>query len=306
MRLHDQFMSRIRNTAEEWDTELRDVKTLKNNINRVKQNHVEKLSIGDITILGLLTIGGVGLQADKNARRMAFLEGTEEAKELADRNSDFELNARNENAYKYLDKVITEDLVADPSNLTTEEKLNGIDNSESATWVPIEKGFRQSDLYYKPSAVYINWSEDSLQKIQSHPNGILKNIDYYFEPGIFLSIGGFANLKARYTNDRAIDHTGNIFVPTVPEKLSVRYLTGILNSEIPIHITENFINSSGLETNDLRLIPIPIPTDEQRERVETLVGRAIEIQRGNQSKSLESIQTEVEEVVEQIYQVELN
>ena len=105
---------------------------------------------------------------------MSFLEGTEEAKELAARNADFELNERNENTYKYLDRVITEDRVTDSSNLSSDEQLNGIDSSEKATWVPIEKGFRQSDLYYKSKVEYINWSKESLQEIQSHRNGILK------------------------------------------------------------------------------------------------------------------------------------
>jgi hypothetical protein len=299
-------MSRIKSLAEEWESELQDVTTLKNNAEKITQNHTSQLDTGDVSILGLLTLGGQGMTTDKNAKYMAFLEGTEEAEELADRNPEFKLNERNEEEYKYLDRVITKDRVADSSNLTSEEQLNGIDSSKTATWVPIEKGFRQSDLYYKSQVEYINWSEDSLQEIQSHRNGILKNIDYYFEPGVFLSIGGFANLKARYTNNRAIDHTGNIFVPTIPKKLSVKYLIGILNSEVPIHITENFINSTGLETADLRLIPIPIPTEDQRESVEMLVDRAIESQRGNQSESLESIQVEVEELVEQIYQVDLN
>ncbi|MFD1585507.1 Eco57I restriction-modification methylase domain-containing protein [Halorientalis brevis] len=306
LRLHDQFMSRIKGLAEEWEAELQDVTTLKNNVEKINRNHISELDAGDVSIIGLLTLGGQGLTTDKNAKYMAFLEGTEEANELANRNPDFDLNERNENAYKYLDRVISEDRVADSSNLTSDEQLNGIDSSEKATWVPIEKGFRQSDLYYKSKVEYINWSEESLQEIQSHRNGILKNIDYYFEPGVFISRGGFANLRARYTDNRAIDATGSILAPTDPQKLSVKYLTGILNSEVPIHITENFINSTGMETADLRLIPIPIPTEEQRESVETLVEEAIESQRGNRSESLESIQEEVEEIVEQIYQVDLD
>ncbi len=306
LRLHDQFMSRIKGLAEEWESELQDVTTLKNNAGKITRNHISELDEGDVSIIGLLTLGGQGLTTDKNAKYMSFLEGTEEAEELANRNPDFELNERNENEYKYLDRVITKDRVADPSNLTSHEQLNGIDSSEKATWVPLEKGFRQSDLYYKSKVQYINWSKESLQEIQSHRNGILKNIDYYFEPGVFISRGGFANLRARYTDNRAIDATGSILAPTDRQKLSEKYLTGILNSEVPIHITENFINSTGMETADLRLIPILIPTEEQRESVETLVDRAIESQRGNRSESLESIQTEVEEIVEQIYQVDLD
>jgi hypothetical protein len=306
LRLHNQFMSRVRDVAEKWDSELRDVKTLKKNIDRVKQDHINQLSPGEITILGLLTIGGVGLQADKNAKRMAFLQGTEEAKELAERNPNFELNKRNENSYKYLDRVITEDRIADPSELSRDEQLNGIPNSQDKTWVPIEKGFKQSDLYYKPQAIYINWSRKSLDKIREHRYGILKNIEYYFQPGVFNSRGGFANLQARYTNNRAIDQTGNIFVPINSEVISVKYLVGILNSAIPIHITENFINSTGMETSDLRSIPIPIPNKEEEKKIEALVTEAIKAQKGEESRSLDTIHEEIKKSVNEIYKVDLD
>lgn len=306
LRLHEQFMSRIKDLAEQWSDELRDVKTLRNHTGRIMSGHINNLSSGDVTILGLLTIGGVGLQADKNAKRMAFLDGSENAAELKDRNPEFELNERNENTYKYLDTVITPDRVADPSDLSEEEQLNGISNSKKKTWVPIEKGFTSSDLYYKTETEYIDWSKESLKKIQEHPNGILKNIEYYFQPGVFNSIGGFANLQARYTDNRVIDHTGNIFVPVSSEIISVKYLVGILNSPIPTYITNNFINSTGMETSDLRAIPIPIPTKEQENKIESLVEDAISSQRGEESQPIEVIQEKINDAVTEIYQVELN
>jgi hypothetical protein len=304
--LHDQFMSRINTLVEEWETEIRDSKTLEDNAERIRKEHLSDLSTGDVSILGLLTLGGQGLATDKNAKYIAFLKGTEEAEVLADRNPDFEYNARNENAYKYLDTVITHDRVADSSTLSKDERLSGISGSRTETWVPIEKGFTKSETYFKPKPEYINWSTDAHRELESNSGAYLKNLDYNFKPGIFISIGGFANLRARYTEGRVIDHTGTILTPIDSAPISAKYLVGILNSDVPIHITENFINSSGMETSDLRLIPVPVPTDEERETIEQLVDEAIDVRKGTASTSIDSIEERIEDTVEDVYRVDLD
>lgn len=103
-----------------------------------------------------------------------------------------------------------------------------------------------------------------------------------------------------------IDHTGTILTPIDSAPISSKYLVGILNSDVPVHITENFINSSGMETSDLRLIPIPVPTEEELETIETLVDKAIEVRKGATSTSISSIEKKIEETVEDVYQVELD
>ena len=306
LRLHDQFMSRINTLIEEWDTEIQDSKTLEDNAERIQKAHLEGLSPGDVSILGLLTLGGQGLATDKNAKYMAFVEGTEDAELLADRNPDFEYNTRNENAYKYLDTVITQDRVADASTLSEDERLNGISGSRTKIWVPIEKGFTTSETYFKPNPEYIDWSTDAHRELKHNSGAYLKNLDYNFKPGIFVSIGGFANLRARYTEGRVIDHTGTILTPLDSAPISAKYLVGILNSDVTTHITENFINSSGMETSDLRLIPVPVPTDGERETIERLVDEAIEVRNGTASTSIDLIEERIEDTVEEIYRVNLD
>jgi hypothetical protein len=304
--LHDQFMSRINTLVEEWEAEIRDSKTLENNAERIRKEHLEDLSTGDVSILGLLTLGGQGLATDKNAKYMAFLKGSEEAELLADRNPDFEYNTRNENAYKYLDTVITQDRVAEASTLSDDERLNGISGPRAETWVPIEKGFTKSETYFKPNPEYIKWSTDAHRELKNNSGAYLKNLDYNFKPGVFISVGGFANLRARYTEGRVIDHTGTILTPSDSAPVSAKYLVGILNSDVPIHITENFINSSGMETSDLRLIPVPVPTDEERETIEQLVEEAIDARSGTTSASVDSIEKRIEDTVEDVYRVDLD
>jgi len=81
---------------------------------------------------------------------------------------------------------------------------------------------------------------------------------------------------------------------------------GILNSDVPVHITENFINASGMETSDLRLIPVPIPTETERKTVERLVDEAIAARNAGDAGSIESIETRIEETVESVYGVDPN
>ena len=306
LRLHDRFMSRIRDLAEAWEQEIRDSETLERNVERIRREHLDDLSAGAVSILGLLTLGGQGLATDKNAKYMAFLEGSEEALELSKRNPEFAHNTRNETAYKYIDTVITEDRVADRSDLSPDEKLNGIPDSQSGTWVPIEKGFTRSETYFDPNPEFMNWSGEAHEELEANTGAYLKNLDYNFEPGVFVSVGGFANLRARYTEGRVIDHTGTILTPIDRETVSEKYLVGILNSDVPVHITENFINASGMETSDLRLIPVPIPTETERKTVERLVDEAIAARNAGDAGSIESIETRIEETVESVYGVDPN
>jgi hypothetical protein len=205
-----------------------------------------------------------------------------------------------------MSRVIKESHVADVKHLSEDEKNNGIpDQNRKDTWVPIEKGFKKSDLYHKPSTEYIDWSKDSVNSLQNASRARWQGYEYFFREGAFISRGGFADLKARYVNNSVIDNTGTILSPIDEEVLSSKYLVGLLNSEIPIQITENFINSSGMETSDIRFIPVPIPTNQELNDVESLVVKAIKIQKDEEQGDVEEIHNDLDQLFAEIYDIEI-
>ena len=171
--------------------------------------------------------------------------------------------------------------------------------------MPIEKGFRNSDVYYKPNTTYINWSRESVKTLQNDSTARWQGYDYFFREGFFSSRGGFSDLKVRYTKDSVIDSTGVLLSPINKETVSAKYLIGLLNSDLCEYITDTFINSSGKQATDMRHIPVPIPPQNKFEKVEGLVDEAIEIQKGNGSRNLTKVQEDIDQVVEEIYDVRL-
>jgi len=300
--IHKKHMSRITSLADTWEDSIRDSDTLEENLSRIKSDHIDGLEAGDVSILGLMTLGGVGLQTGSNEEYLAYIDGTESAEEVKRRNDDFEYVTKNENTYSYISRVIPESHVADVSSMSDSEKLNGISGSTDRTWVPVEKGFRQSDVYFKPREVYINWSEDGVEGIDEE--GLIRNVEYYFQPGIFSSRGGFSDLLVRYTNDAVIESTGVVLTP-MEGTISAKYAIGLLNSELCEHITDTFINASGKQATDMRHIPIPIPDAEDESRMIDLVDEAIGVKKGEVDKSLSEVQEEIDEFVENLYGVEL-
>ena len=98
----------------------------------------------------------------------------------------------------------------------------------------------------------------------------------------------------------------------MPFKLmpSAKYFTAILNSNILFDFYREFINCSvNIQINDIRLLPIIIPNDEELSHIEMLVSKAIICRKSIDNYSdndssigdLESIEYEIDKLVESIY-----
>jgi hypothetical protein len=179
--------------------------------------------------------------------------------------------------------------------------------------VPIIKG--KGDPYYTPITEYIDWSKKSLKGIQE--DGLIRNQRYYFEEGIFISRGGTGEPVIRYSPPAAVDSSGGIYIPTF-NQVSAKYLNGLLNSEPIQHLINTFINGTvNTQIQDMRLVPIVIPTDEQLIRMEQLVDEAIAIRVGDMdvdnpvaeldtievasSRTISAVKSDIDSLVSDIY-----
>jgi len=304
LEIHQKHMERIRILAEEWEDAIRDSSSLKNNLERIRNDHLAQIGPGDLSIVGLLTLGGQGLATGNNEEYLAYIDGSRGAQKVKQRNEGtFTYGEKNKNTFSSVSRVITEEYLADVNSMSEGERLNGIDSDRKDTWVPVEKGFKSDDIYYKAKDSYINWSRDAVEGIDN--DGIIRNPEYYFEPGIFSSRGGFSELKVRYTDGSVIESSGVVLVPIDKNMISAKYLIGLLNSEVCEHITDCFINSSGKQATDMRHIPIPIPTAEEERMITELVDEAISVQKDEGERTLSEVQDEIDERVEKLYEVSL-
>ncbi|WP_082222439.1 Eco57I restriction-modification methylase domain-containing protein [Halorubrum halophilum] len=299
IRIYERYMEKMVSQYEEWGDILSNTSKHIKMKDDIEENVAQELEPGEVALLGLLTFGGRGFQTGNNEEYIAFLEGTPEAKELKNRNDDFQYVQKNENRYKWLSKVVQEKHIANVEDLSKKEKLNGIDENDPH-WVPLEKGFRKDETYYKPHSVFINWSKKSLKEIDASEQGRLQHLETNFKEGLFASRGGFSDLMVRYVNNSVIDTSGISIIP-MDTNLSAKYLCGLLNSSLLESIVETFINGSGKQTADMRLIPIVCPKEEDLSRMESLVEDAIEIRKGNSDRDINTIQQKIDELTEEIY-----
>lgn len=133
----------------------------------------------------------------------------------------------------------------------------------------------EGEPYYTPVTEYIDWSRESVQQLQSDPNTRWQGYEYFFKEGLFISRGGTGNPVIRYAPPAVIDSSGGIYIPT-SERVSARYLSGLLNSSLIQAIIERFINGTvNTQIQDMRVVPIVIPSETEQARMEELVDQAI-------------------------------
>ncbi|WP_262177003.1 BREX-1 system adenine-specific DNA-methyltransferase PglX [Haloarcula laminariae] len=306
LEIHSRFMSEVTALVEEWREEIYDTDALEDSLDTIRKKHITALDPGDTSIMGLLTYGGVGLVTGNNDEFLAYIEGSDAAERVKERNSDsFEYVEKNEEQYKWMSRVIKQDHILDPDKLNEEERLNGVNSNEygNKVWVPYEKGSDKKDIYHKDIIIYLRWTKEALKRIKNNRNGRLRDPEYYFREGIFASRGGTGEykVKARYVNDSVVDTSGVLMLP-IDEKISPKYLLGILNSNFCKYILDNFINHTvNVQASDMRNLPIPIPEKSEQDALVSLVDEAIQVKRGEKETPFDKIQKKIDEQVQEIY-----
>ena len=271
--LADSVVADAQRLITEWAGAIRDSNTLDEHREAIRAGHLDALEPGDVSILGLLTVGGQGLATGDNESYLAYLDGTPGATEVRARNAEFAYGTTNEQPYRWLSRVVRPSDTVDVAALTDEQARSGIDPDADRTWVPIIKG--KGDPYYAPITQYVDWSMDALEGIRE--DGLLRNRRYYFEAGIFVSRGGTGRPVVRYAPPAAVDSSGGKYIPTY-EGVSAKYLNGLLNAAPVQHVLETFLNDTvNTQIQDMRVVPVVVPTDDQRERMAALVDEAIAV-----------------------------
>lgn len=166
------------------------------------------LKEGDLTLLGLITVGGQGLATGNNGRFVGLLEGTPEAikieSERKKRFAEFCLNNdiydygddKNE-IYDYIDglseteirdlfdefkeeygrdifkqgflfRIVSNKEIKNVNTMTKHEKEYGIKGDK--TFVPYDKGDKDGNRWYLRTPYYIDWSEDNVATLKANVN----------------------------------------------------------------------------------------------------------------------------------------
>lgn len=204
MKIYKKFGKTVNKLLNEWWDKISTSK----NIEQYKQaleNYRNTLKPGDITLLGLITEGGVGLQTANNGKYIGVLEGTKLAENVRKQRPEklllatsfckqkniqtkqdaqaFLENLNEKQIRKLFDylkekfgrdvfgqgwlyRIVSKDEIANVKRLTEKEKLNGILGKK--TFVPYDKGDKDGNRWYAPTPYYINWSRENVKFLKEN------------------------------------------------------------------------------------------------------------------------------------------
>ena len=144
---------------------------------------------------------------------------------------------------------------------------------------------------------------------------VIRNPDYYFKGGVSMSSISESQFRVKIAEPTVFEHKSHVLEPhqIIEGLFGANYLMAFLSSNFAFYLTKEYLNHTvEPELNDLRLLPLVIPTETQRKEIENLVDKAIEIQKKRYAsekeeeksefwKELQRVQERINERVEGIY-----
>lgn len=213
----------------------------------------------------------------------------------------------------YMYRIIPDSLIFDVSAITEKQKLEGIKGKR--TFVPYDKGDKEGNRWYLETPYLIDWSEDSVAFLSTDERARWQGYNFFFRNGFCWT--NVLNPNSTYFKCRLKDTTVNDVgsMSLYDESgLGDKYFVLSLNSYLHFKVLREFFNNTvNIQMNDIRKLPIKIPTEKELESFnkkfdECLVIKkeyfAGEIDRAEMNAQLRPIEAEIDEMVNKLYGIE--
>lgn len=340
LQIYSKYNEQVKKLHNEWWEKIETSSKITKNKDLLNK-YRNGLKPGDITLLGLITDGGQGLATANNGKYVGIFSTSKEGIALIAKRAikykqttgqslpdTDEQNLRKLfEAYKlthgrdvfgqgFLYQIVSPDEVRDVSTMTDEEKQNGI--VSVPTFVPYDKGDKDGNRWYLRTPYYINWSRENVQTLQKDPNARWQGYQFFFRPGFcWTNVSTPINEESKFIKcrmkDSTINDVGSMSMYPSTITCSTKYLVSLMNSKLFFHYLKAFINQSvNLQLNDIRALPVIIPTLDQIKTFEDIFDRAyaIKVQQFDDKitgdvadKQLAGIQKELDEKVYDLYKI---
>ncbi len=220
----------------------------------------------------------------------------------------------------WLYRIVSPEEIADVDSLTEDEKLNGIEGEK--TFVPYDKGDKEGNRWYAPTPYYIDWSRENVRflKENSGKKGkgmpVVRNPQFYFREGFcWTNVSTPIRPESMFIKcrlkEKSVNDVASMSLYNIHDLTTNKYLICMLNSSFLFNYLKTYINYTvNLQINDIRQLPIIIPTPEKLKEFEDIFDRAYSIQKQkfegkitpeDAEKLLEEIQKELDKKVERMY-----
>lgn len=219
----------------------------------------------------------------------------------------------------FMYRIISDSMVFDASTITEKQKLEGIKGKR--TYVPYDKGDREGNRWYLETPYLIDWSEEAVHWLKSHSghNGagmpVVRNPQFYFRNGFCWT--NVLNPNSTYFKCRLKDTTVNDVgsMSLYDESgLGDKYFVLSLNSYLHFKVLREFFNNTvNIQMNDIRKLPIKIPSEKELKAFNKKFDECLaikkeyfagEIDRAEMNSQLRPIEAEIDEMVNKLYGIE--
>jgi hypothetical protein len=330
---------------EEWWAKIETSRKIASNA-KTLDAYRANLKEGDVTIIGLVTDGGQGMATGNNGKFVGVKANTKlsfsiiESRpiKLLEVNRKYHLSymlpnneieiwhlfdslkeryGNNIFGQGYIYRIVPDSQLADCDSLTDDEKEYGIIGSRS--FVPYDKGDKEGNRWYIENPFVIDWSKDNVRFLKSNSgkkgNGmpVVRNAQFYFKEGFCWN----NNLNERYyaikckVKKAGIHDVASMSLFELTSKVPAYYLVTLINSSLCGYFYRMFLNNTvNVQVNDLRMLPVIVPSKEQLLVCKKLFDGAVETQKAffeqqiyidERDLRLQGIQNEVDKLVFDIY-----
>ena len=142
---------------------------------------------------------------------------------------------------------------------------------------------------------------------------VVRNPQFNFKEGFCWNniLNPNARLLKAKMKSASVNDVGSMSLTTLIEEIPNYYFVSILNSEVIFNYYREFINCTvNIQINDIRQVPVVIPSDKDLEKLQPLFKKAVELKKTvainfateeNISNEIQKIESEINKIVEQLY-----
>ena len=212
----------------------------------------------------------------------------------------------------YIYKLIEEEEIADVEKLTDDEKENGID-TKKPFYVLYDKGDKDGNRWYLETPFAIAWSKENVQFLKTDIKARYQGYTFFFKEGFCWN--NVLNPKARLLKVKmksaSVNDVGSMSLSTLLENIPNYYLVCVLNSDFIFDYYREFINCTvNIQINDIRQIPIIIPTKESLKIISKTFQKAIDLKKSvvsgisfEENNALEEIEKQINAFINTLYAI---
>jgi len=283
LNIYEKFNSIVKDLMNTWWNKIKTSRDISKNEHKLNI-YRNSLKPGDVTLLGLITEGGVGLQTGNNGRYIGALKGTkyadrtfetrpkklfeaiekykiEQYKFIKTRTQSKEyLAALNEYEIRTLFDELKEKYgrdifgqgylyrIVSKVEIADAESLTEDEKkngiNNSVSFVPYDKGDKDGNRWYLRTPYYIDWKKENVEILKTDPKARWQGYDFFFRNGFCWSDIHTILIKTRLKTNGVHDVKSMSLFSVDESHFSEKYLIAILNSTFISEYDFNFVNST--------------------------------------------------------------